>query len=46
MINQADYVALGLACVDICTALKQGMDGKALSDLNQPVRKAIKRLRR
>lgn len=46
MINQADYVALGLTCVDICTALKQGMDGKELCDLNQPVRRAIKRLRK
>ena len=44
MINQEDYVALGEICIDICTALEQGMDGKKLSDLNQPVLKAIKRL--
>ena len=46
MSNQADYVALGLICADICTTLKQGMDGKELSDFNEPVRKGIKRLER
>ena len=46
MVNHEDYVSLGLTCVDICTALKQGMDGKGLGDLNQPVRKAVKRLRK
>jgi len=46
MINHEDYVALGLTCVDICTALKQGMDGKELNDLNPPIRKAIKQLRK
>jgi hypothetical protein len=44
MINQEDYVALGLTCADICAALKRGMDGRELSDLNQPVREAIKQL--
>jgi len=46
MVNEADYVALGLTCADVCAALEQGMDGRGLSDLNQPVRKAIERLRR
>ena len=46
MINEADYIALGLTCADICAALERGMDGKRLSDLNQPVREAIERLRR
>lgn len=46
MVNKADYVALGLTCADICAALDQGMDGKQLSDLNQPLREAIERLRR
>lgn len=44
MANQEDYIALGLTCADICTALEQGLDGKELSELTQPVRKAIKRL--
>jgi len=46
MINEADYVALGLTCADICTTLEQGTGGKNWSELNQPVRKAVERLRR
>jgi len=26
MINEADYVALGLTCADVCAALERGMD--------------------
>ena len=44
MVNREDYVALGAICVDICTALEQGMGGKKPTDLNQPVLKAIERL--
>jgi len=44
MINQADYVALGLACADVCTALDRGLKGKILSDLNTSVCEAIKQL--
>lgn len=46
MANQVDYVALGLTCADICAAIEQGMGGKELNDLNEPVRKAIKQLKR
>ena len=46
MANEADFVALGLTCAEICTAIKEGMDGKKESDLNEPVRKAIERLER
>ena len=44
MINQADYVELGLACADVCRALDRGLDGKALSDLNNSVCEAIMQL--
>ena len=44
MANQADYVDLGLACVDVCTALDRGLSGKKLKDLNNSVCEAIKRL--
>jgi len=44
MINQADYVALGLACADVCTALDRGLSGKRLNDLNNSVCEAIKQL--
>ena len=44
MINETDYVELGLACADICTALGRGMDGKKLDDLSQSVSDAIGQL--
>ena len=44
MANQMDYVELGLACVDVCTALDRGLSGKQLNDLNNPVCEAIKEL--
>ena len=46
MVNEADYVELGLACGDVCTVLKRGLDGKSESDLNNSVRTAIKQLRK
>ena len=44
MVNQGDYVELGLACADVCTALNRGLDGKGLEDLNNSVCEAIKEL--
>jgi hypothetical protein len=44
MVNQMDYVELGLACADVCTALDRGLNGKRLSDLNSSVCEAIKQL--
>ena len=44
MVNEMDYVELGLACADICTALGRGMDGKQLDDLSQSVSEAIGQL--
>ena len=46
MINQADYVELGLACADVCVSLKRGLDEKSEDDLNDSVRGAIKQLRK
>lgn len=45
MINQRDYVELGLGCADICKALEGGVDGKRLSDLSQSVCDAIDQLK-
>ena len=42
--NETDFVDLGLACADICTALGRGMDGKKLNDLSQSVSEAIGQL--
>ena len=44
MINERDYVDLGLFCADICRALARGMNGKKMDDLNKSVCDAIKRL--
>ena len=44
MVNDADYVELGLACANVCTALERGMNGKKMGDLNQSVRGAIQQL--
>ena len=44
MINQLDYVELGLSCADICKALDRGMNGKRLGDLGRSVREAINQL--
>ena len=44
MINQMDYVELGLACAEVCNALDRGLDGKRLNDLNNSVCEAIKQL--
>ena len=44
MINQGDYVELGLICVEVCRALSRGLDGKRLSDLSDTVCEAIMQL--
>ena len=41
MVNDQDYVELGLYCADICNALNRGMGGKKLNDLSQSVCDAI-----
>ena len=44
MINDLDYVELGLFCANICRALDRGMNGKRLDDLSQSVCDAISQL--
>ena len=44
MANEADFVDVGLFCVDICKALDRGMNGKKLDDLSQSVCDAINQL--
>ena len=41
MINDQDFVGLGLDCADICRALDRGTNGKKLDDLSQSAREAI-----
>ena len=44
MINEIDYVELGLDCANICNALGRGMEGRQLNDLSQSVSNAITQL--
>jgi hypothetical protein len=44
MVNEQEYVELGLSCADICRALDRGMNGKKLDDLSQSVCEAINQL--
>ena len=44
MIKWTDYVELGLACAEVCTALDRGLKGKKLNNLNNAVREAINQL--
>jgi hypothetical protein len=44
MVNEQDYVELGLSCADICKALDRGMNGKKLDDLSKSVCDAINQL--
>ena len=44
MTNEEDYVELGLACAEVCTALSRGLDGKLPKDLGGSVYTAINQL--
>ena len=44
MINEEDYVDLGLACNTVCAALDRGLKGKELSELSGSVVDAINQL--
>ena len=44
MADQNDCAELGLACADVCYALRRGMRGKEPDDLSQSVRDAITQL--
>jgi len=44
MIDEADYVELGLSCAGVCEALARGTDGRRANQLSRSVLKAIKQL--
>ena len=44
MVNDTDYIELGLACADVCKALDRGMKGRRVDELSQPVFEAIGQL--
>ena len=44
MINEVDYVDLGLACADVCRVLDRGMNGRRVDELSHSVVEAIEQL--
>ena len=44
MVNNLDYVELGLACADVCRALDRGVNAKKPDELSQSVYSAINQL--
>ena len=44
MVNEQDYVELGLSCADVCQALDRGLNGRQLGELNRSVLGAIGQL--
>ena len=44
MVNEQDYVELGLFCAGICKTLERGIGEKELDDLSESLRGAIERL--
>ena len=44
MVNEEDYVELGMACHTVCTALDRGLKGKQLNELSGSVLDAISQL--
>ena len=44
MDSKADYVELGLACANVCEALKRRTDGTQTDQLSRPIVEAIEKL--
>lgn len=44
MINEGDYVELGLACNTVCTTIDRGLKGKQLDELSGSMLDAISQL--
>ena len=44
MVNDQEYVELGLNCADICRALDRGLNRSSMKSLSQSMYEAINRL--
>lgn len=44
MVNEQDYVKLGLSCADICQALDLGLERRRINELNESMLEAIEKL--
>lgn len=41
MVNEQDYVELGLSCADVCKALERGLEGRRVKELSKSMLGAI-----
>jgi hypothetical protein len=44
MVDNPNYVGLGISCADVCRALGRGISGKKLDEFSQSVYDAINQL--
>ena len=44
MVNEQDYVKLGLFCADVCQALDRGLNGRGMDELSGTLVGAIEKL--
>jgi hypothetical protein len=44
MVNEVDYIDLGLSCADVCQILDRGLKWRRSDELGQSVSEAIERL--
>ena len=44
MVNEQDYVELGLSCADVCQALDRGLEGRRGDELTKSMLGAIEKL--
>ena len=44
VIDEQDYVELGLSCADVSQALERGLEGRQMDELSRPMLGAIEKL--
>ena len=44
MVNEQDYVKLGLFCADVCQSLDRGLNGRGTDELSSTLVGAIEKL--
>ena len=44
MVNEQEYIDLGLFCAEICKVMDRGLDGRRLEELGQSALEAIRQL--
>ena len=44
VVDEQDYVELGLSCADVSQALERGLEGRQMNELSRPMLGAIEKL--